>query len=78
VLRRWRLLAWVVAYALALALFILVMVAVPGSWVEVQGGAIVWLVGFGAFTVLAIAIWGMHVAIQRRRGAHVAPDASME
>jgi hypothetical protein len=78
VLRRWRLVAWIVAYALALALFILVMVAVPGSWVEVQGDAMAWLIGFGVFTVLAIAIWGIHVAIQRRRETRVAPEASME
>ncbi|MBX3196050.1 MAG: hypothetical protein KF727_13235 [Microbacteriaceae bacterium] len=78
VLRRWRLPAWIVVYALALALFILVMVAVPGSWVEVQGDAIVWLIGFGTFTVLALSIWGVHAALQRRRTARVAPEAPME
>jgi hypothetical protein len=44
----------------------------------VHGDAIVWLIGFGAFTVLAIAIWGIHVAVQRRREARVAPEALME
>ena len=76
VLRKWRFLAWALVYAVGVALFALVLLVVPGSWTEIQGDAIRWLIGFGAFTVLAIAIWLIHLALMRRR-AH-GEDAETE
>lgn len=66
VLRKWRILAWIPVYAIGLALFALVLLTVPGSFTQVQRDAIRWLIGFGAFTVVAIVIWVIHLALQRR------------
>lgn len=67
VLRKWRILVWALVYAIGLALFALVLLVVPGSWTEIQGDAVRWLIGFGAFTVVAIVIWLIHLALMRRR-----------
>lgn len=65
-LRAWRIAAWAFVYAIGVALFVLILVSMPGSWVEIQGDIVRWLIGFGAFTVIAIAIWGIHEGLKRR------------
>jgi len=66
-LRSWRFAAWALIYALGLALFTLLLLTVPGSWVEVQGDILRWLIIFGGFTVLSITIWAIHEGLKRRR-----------
>ncbi len=73
VLRRWRLLAWVVAYALGLALFVLLLFTVPGAWSELDpDDAIRWGIGFGAFTAIALLVYAIHEALKRRAAKRVA------
>ncbi len=72
-LRSWRLGVWAAVYAVGLALFLVVLVALPGSWAEIQGDAIRWLVAIGIFTVGALGVWLVHRRSENRKRAN--PDA---
>ncbi len=78
ILRRWKFLVWAIVYAVGLALFALVLFSVPGSWTEIQGDAIRWLIGFGAFTVIAITIWLIHDGLRRRSEKRAAVETSAQ
>ncbi len=67
--RKWSFWAWALVYASSLALFLIVLVDVPASWVEIQGDVLRWMIGFAAFTVVLIAIWAVHAARSRARAA---------
>jgi hypothetical protein len=54
-------------YALGLALFVLLLFTLPGAWSELDAAdAIRWGIGFGAFTVVAVAAFAIHKASERR------------
>jgi hypothetical protein len=56
-LRRWRRGAWIAAYAVAVALFLLVLATIPASWGEVSGDLVRWIIVFAVFSAVAIGIW---------------------
>ncbi len=53
----WSLRAWLVAYAVGLFAFMLVLLPLPGSWSEVDMGLATWVALFVAYFVGAFAIW---------------------
>lgn len=74
-LRAWRVVAWLGVYILGLALFVLVLLSLPGSWTEIEGDGIRWLIGFGAFTVVSVVIYLIHRALENRRATREAAAA---
>lgn len=62
----WKKWAWGVAYAIGLAAFMYVLLNVPGSFGEVQGDFVRWIVIFVTFGILAIAVWAVDARLARR------------
>jgi len=70
---KWKRLAWAGAYVVGLAAFMLVLVTVPKAWGEVPGDFLRWLLIFGGYAVIAIAIWIVNAVRLKRKPA--GPDA---
>jgi hypothetical protein len=67
VLRGWRVVAWAAVYAIGLALFVLLLFTLPGSWAEISSDDVLrWGIGFGAFTVVAVTVFLIHAGLERR------------
>ena len=63
----WRRLVWGAAYAVGLAAFMLVLLTIPKSWGEIPGDFLRWLLLFGAYALLAIVVWIVHLVAVKRR-----------
>ncbi len=61
---------WALCYAVGLLAFMLVLLTVPSAWGEIPGDFVRWLVLFGVFGLLAIAVWVLHVVLARRTRKH--------
>jgi hypothetical protein len=57
---KWKKWAWAVAYAVGLGAFMIVLVSIPKSWGEIPGDFLRWLVIFGLYALVAIAIWAIN------------------
>ncbi len=64
---KWKKWVWGVAYAVGLAAFMLVLLTIPKSWGEVPGDFIRWVVIFGIYAVLALAIWALNAWRLKKR-----------
>ena len=53
----WRKAVWLIAYAIGLFAFLLVLLPLPGAWTEVGGGLITWVVLFVVYAVVSIGLW---------------------
>lgn len=53
----WSRAAWLGLYALAAAVFAVVLLPLPTTWVEVPTLIAPWSIGFACFTVLSIGVW---------------------
>jgi hypothetical protein len=74
-LLKWKKWVWGIAYAVGLAAFMLVLIAVPGSFGQIPGDFVRWIVLFVAFGVVAVAIWSVDNFLSRRgRRARAAPS----
>lgn len=62
--RRW---LWAVCYAVGLLAFMLVLLTIPDAWGEIPGDFVRWVVLFAVFAVFAVAVWVVHVVLERRR-----------
>lgn len=60
---------WALSYAIGLLAFMLVLLTIPSAWAEIPGDFVRWLVLFGAFGVVAVAVWVLHVVLERRKAA---------
>lgn len=69
---RWRRWAWGAAYAVGVALFMLVLFTIPGDGATFDGGFVRWVIIFGVFAIVAIAVWSTDWLV-RRRAAVVEP-----
>lgn len=65
----WKKWVWGLAYALALAGFMLVLVTIPASFDRIPGDFVRWLLIFVVFGVVAVGVWAIDAAIGRRRAA---------
>jgi hypothetical protein len=72
-LLKWRRLAWAVAYAVGLAAFMIVLVSIPKAWGEIPGDFVRWLIVFGVYAVLAIAVWIINAVLLKRKPVTEAP-----
>ncbi len=66
---------WAVSYAIGLLAFMLVLLTIPGAWGEIPGDFLRWLLLFGGFAVVAIAVWVVFVVFERRRAVTTKPRA---
>lgn len=66
---------WAVCYAIGLLAFMLVLLTIPNAWGEIAGDFVRWLILFGAFGVVAVAVWVLHVVLERRKTAAKVPSA---
>jgi hypothetical protein len=66
-LMKWKKWVWGIAYAIGLAAFMLVLFTVPGSWGDVPGDFLRWIVLFIAFGIVAVTIWAVDNFLARRR-----------
>lgn len=64
---KWKKWVWGLAYAIGLAAFMFVLFNVPGSWGDVPGDFVRWIVLFVAFGVVAVTIWAIDNFLARRR-----------
>lgn len=62
----WRRLVWALCYLGASALFLLVMVTVPGGVVPVPTDFLRWLALYLVFAAFAVGVWLLHRAAERR------------
>ncbi|WP_162893050.1 hypothetical protein [Microbacterium halotolerans] len=53
----WSKRVWALVYAIALVLFVLLVVPLPDSWQESAGTSLLWLAAFGAFGAVSIGVW---------------------
>lgn len=53
---RWNTSVWLVMYVVALVLYSHVLVPMPGSWEELNGTTIAWVIVFVAYAVFAVAV----------------------
>ena len=66
-LLQWKKWVWALAYALGLALFMIVLLTVPGSFAEMPGDFLRWLALFLTFAVVAVAVWAIDNFLSARR-----------
>lgn len=74
----WSKRAWAVAYAIGLALFMLVVLVVPQSFAEIQGDFGRWSLIFVVFAVIAIVVWALDLGLRRRASQRTGASASVE
>ncbi|GAA3748389.1 hypothetical protein GCM10022239_24740 [Leifsonia bigeumensis] len=60
---------WALCYLVGLLAFMLVLLTIPNSWGEIAGDFVRWIVLFCAFGVVAVAVWAIHLAFERREAA---------
>jgi len=72
-IRSWKLWVWVVSYAAAIGLFLLVVIAVPDSWAAIQGDALRWGVIFVIFSVVAVGIFVLNERMKKAKNAATSP-----
>lgn len=65
---------WALCYVIGLLAFMLVLLTIPNSWGEIAGDFVRWIVLFCAFGVVAVAVWAIHLAFERRKAAATAPS----
>ncbi|WP_170934063.1 hypothetical protein [Microbacterium sp. JB110] len=53
----WSKRVWALVYAIALVLFVLLVLPLPDSWQESAGTSLLWLAAFGAFGVVSVGVW---------------------
>jgi hypothetical protein len=53
----WRRSVWVAAYAVSLFSFLLILLPLPGSFVDVGAGLVTWIVLFVVYCLAAIGVW---------------------
>lgn len=64
---RWKKWVWALAYAVGIAAFTFVLFAVPGSWAEIPGDFVRWIVLFVVFGVVSVAVWAVDAVLARRK-----------
>ncbi|MET0735367.1 MAG: hypothetical protein ABWY55_06960 [Microbacterium sp.] len=69
----WRKLVWLIAYAVGLAAFLIVVLPMPTSWDAVGSSWIAWIVLYGAFCLLSIGLWALMRFLPRKQRP-AAPD----
>lgn len=67
ILFRWKRWLWAVVYAAGMALFLLVLFDLPGGDVPVDRGFWNWMLVFGVFAVVAVAVWVVDLAVRRQK-----------
>jgi hypothetical protein len=66
-LLKWKKWVWAISYTVGVALFMFVLLNVPGSWGTIPGDFVRWISLFVAFAVVAIVIWTINEALTRRK-----------
>lgn len=63
----WRKVAWGASYAVGLAAFMLVLLTIPKAWGEIPGDFLRWLILFGVYALVAIAVWAVNARMLKRK-----------
>lgn len=63
---KWKKWVWGLAYAIGLAAFALVLFTIPDSFATYTGDFLRWSLLFAAFAVVAVLVWWLDAAAQRR------------
>jgi hypothetical protein len=69
ILFRWRRWVWAVAYAVGLALVMVVLFTLPGGDTPADGDFVRWVILFAVFAVAATAVWLVDYLLRRRASA---------
>ena len=69
ILFRWRRGVWAAAYAVGLALFMLVLFNLPGGDTPADGDFVRWVIVFVVFAVVATAVWLVDYLVTRKKTA---------
>ena len=64
---KWKRRAWGAAYAVGLAAFMVVLLTIPKSWGSIPGDFVRWVLIFGIYAVLAVAIWAINAWRLKKR-----------
>jgi hypothetical protein len=60
---------WAACYVVGLLAFMLVLLTIPNSWTEIAGDFVRWVVLFGVFGVVSVAVWAIFAVFERRKTA---------
>lgn len=72
---RWRRIVWVLSYFAVSALFLLVMVTVPGGTTPISGDFLRWVGLYVVFAVVAVGVWLIGVRVDHRQRDSVGAGA---
>ncbi len=73
VIFRWSKKIWILAYVVALTVFMLIVIPLPASWSEISGSFTAWVGIFVAYCVVAVVVW-YFFGRSRPEDEVVAPD----
>lgn len=75
-LMKWKKWVWAIAYAIGLACFALVLFTIPDSFKTYTGDFLKWTLIFVGFAVIAVVVWAIDAAANRRAKERKSAQAS--